>query len=45
MNTNDFADNSVVLDIVPAGVFRGGDSVPPGSFHGGDEVPGGTFHS
>lgn len=32
------------LDVIPVGVFHGGDEVPPGTFHGGDEVPPGTFH-
>lgn len=32
------------VDVVPAGVFAGGDEVPAGTFHGGDEVPAGTFH-
>ncbi|MDW7762089.1 MAG: hypothetical protein SCM96_15815 [Acidobacteriota bacterium] len=35
---------AIILDSLPAGIFRGGDAIPPGTFHGGDAIPRGTFH-
>lgn len=43
MNTGTIKNTA--SDIVPAGVFYGGDQVSKGSFHGGDAVSAGTFHS
>jgi hypothetical protein len=32
-------------DVIPTGMFSGGDQIPEGTFHGGDKIPEGTFHT
>jgi len=31
-------------EVIPTGIFCGGDRVPDGTFHGGDKLPDGSFH-
>jgi len=36
---------SHTVEVIPAGMFCGGEEIPAGTFHGGEEIPAGTFHS